>query len=225
MTATDGSHSATQNFSWNINPLPTITISDQGDQSNLDSDAVSVSITASDPFGSPVSFSASGLPCGLSINPNNGMITGTIGSSADTSSPYSVTITATDAKGNSATDTFTWTVSALSAFTAPGNQIDSVDVPVTMDLQAYSPAGSTLTYSKTGLPTGLSLNTSTGVITGTPTTAGNYLVAITMTDGSNTTTAPSPGKLPQKASPTPVIRPTPRVTPFRCNSPASGRAP
>ena len=60
VTATDGSHSATQSFTWNINPLPTITINDQGDQSNLDSDAVSVSITACDPFGSAVSFSAYG---------------------------------------------------------------------------------------------------------------------------------------------------------------------
>ena len=61
-------------------------------------------------------------------------------------------------------------------------------MPLTLDLQAYSPAGSTLSFSNTGLPTGLSLNSSTGVITGTPTTAGNYLVTITVTVGSHSAT-------------------------------------
>ena len=161
-----------------------ITISDQGSQSNLDSDVVYVPITASDPFGSAVKFSAAGLPAGLTINPSNGIISGTISSSADASSPYSVTITADDAAGNTASDTFKWTVAALS-FTAPGSQLNVLDMPLTLDLQADSPAGSTLAYSNTGLPTGLSLNSSTGVISGTPETAGNYLVTITVSDGTH----------------------------------------
>ena len=188
VTAIDGSHSATQHITWTINPLPALSVYSPGDQSNLDSDPVFVPITAVDPFGSAVSFSASGLPSGLTINPTSGIISGTIGASADTSSPYSVTITATDALGNSATDTFNWTVAALS-FTNPGNQINSLDAALTLNLQAYSPAGSTLTYSETGLPTGLSLNTSTGVITGTPSAAGNYVVGITVSDGTHNVAA------------------------------------
>jgi len=43
------------------------------------------------------------------------------------------------------------------------------------------------TYSVTGLPAGLSLNTATGAITGTPTTLGHYIVSATVTDSATNT--------------------------------------
>ena len=44
-------------------------------------------------------------------------------------------------------------------------------------------AAATLTYSATGLPAGLSIGSSTGLISGTPTTAGTSSVTVTATDG------------------------------------------
>ena len=41
---------------------------------------------------------------------------------------------------------------------------------------------STLTYSATGLPAGLSINSSSGLISGTPTTAGTSSVTVKATD-------------------------------------------
>ena len=43
---------------------------------------------------------------------------------------------------------------------------------------------SEVTYGATGLPQGLSLNTTTGVITGTPTESGTYLATVSATNGS-----------------------------------------
>ncbi|MGH3158945.1 MAG: Ig domain-containing protein, partial [Streptosporangiaceae bacterium] len=45
-----------------------------------------------------------------------------------------------------------------------------------------SQSGQTLTYSATGLPAGLSISTTTGLITGAPTTAADYNVTVTATD-------------------------------------------
>ena len=150
---------------------------------------VILSISVADPVGSPLTFSESGFPTGLAINPTDGVISGTVGSSAAGSSPYSAAITATDGLGNTASTTFTWTVAAL-AFYAPGGQLNALSVPVSLDLSQDVAAlpGTTLTYSNTGLPTGLSLDSSTGLVTGTPNTAGNYLVKITVSDGTHSAT-------------------------------------
>lgn len=56
-------------------------------------------------------FSQSGLPAGLSIS-SGGVISGTVAVGESASSPFSVTITATDLDGNSANDSVSWAVTA-----------------------------------------------------------------------------------------------------------------
>ncbi len=51
------------------------------------------------------------------------------------------------------------------------------------------PNGDTLTYAASGLPPGLTLNTTTGLISGAPTTVGSYGVTVTATDGINVASA------------------------------------
>src|SRR5690606_37812262 len=85
-------------------------------QANEDADtgvSVDVSGAFSDVDGDTLTYSASGLPPGLSIDPNTGVISGTIDPSASqggTDGVYSVTVTATDGDGLTATQTFDWTV-------------------------------------------------------------------------------------------------------------------
>jgi hypothetical protein len=72
--------------------------------------------------------------------------------------------------------------------TNPGNQTTAAGTAVSLQIQATdSASGQTLTYTATGLPTGLSINTTTGLITGTPTTAGNYTPTVTVKDATNAT--------------------------------------
>ncbi|HEV2478120.1 MAG TPA: MBG domain-containing protein [Puia sp.] len=56
----------------------------------------------------------------------------------------------------------------------------------------FSASGGTApyTYSAAGLPPGMSINANTGVLSGTPTAAGTYSVAVTATDASTGTGAP-----------------------------------
>lgn len=67
--------------------------------------------------------------------------------------------------------------------TNPGNQTGTVGTAASLQIHASdSASGQTLTYSATGLPAGLSINSSTGLISGTPTTANTYSVTVTATD-------------------------------------------
>jgi hypothetical protein len=67
--------------------------------------------------------------------------------------------------------------------TSPGSQTATVGTAVSLQIKATdSASGQTLTYSATGLPAGLSISSSTGLISGTPTTAGTSSVTVTAKD-------------------------------------------
>lgn len=64
----------------------------------------------------------------------------------------------------------------------PGTQTTTVGHSTNLQISANDTAGGTLSYSAAGLPAGLSINSATGLISGTPTTAGSANVTVTATD-------------------------------------------
>ena len=103
-----------------------------------------------------------------------------------------MTVTAKDTTGASGSASFTWTVNSATGNTVtvtnPGNQTGTVGTAVSLQITATdSASGQTLTYSATGLPAGLSINSSTGLISGTPTTAGSNSVTVTAKDTTGAT--------------------------------------
>ena len=88
------------------NCAPTVVVANPGAQTTLYPDSVSLQMTASGGTG-PYTWSATGLPTGLSINSGTGLISGW----PTVLALYSVTVTATAASGaNPGSTTFSWRV-------------------------------------------------------------------------------------------------------------------
>ena len=66
--------------------------------------------------------------------------------------------------------------------TNPGDQVTKTGTAVSLQLKAVSSNPGALTYTATGLPAGLTLNASTGKVTGTPTTQALSTVTLTVKD-------------------------------------------
>ena len=89
----------------------TVTVTNPGGQTGTVGTATSLQIQASDSAsGQTLTYSATGLPAGLSINSATGLISGT----PTAAGVSSVTVTATDTTGAKGTTSFSWTVNASS---------------------------------------------------------------------------------------------------------------
>jgi hypothetical protein len=73
---------------------------------------------------------------------------------------------------------------SIPSFTQPPNRTTAAGSAIApMTLSVADPDGSPLRFTHTGLPLGLSLDQTTGRISGTPTAAGTYNVTVFVTDG------------------------------------------
>ena len=96
------------------NPVPVLD-TPIGPQAALDNDVISIPSDFSDPDGDVLTYTATGLPVGLTIDPATGEISGTVDNSASQFGPnndgvYTITVTADDGEGGTVTDTFDLTI-------------------------------------------------------------------------------------------------------------------
>ena len=135
-----------------------------------------VTMTATGGTGTGYTFSASGLPTGLTMSSN-----GTISGTPTVTGTFPYTVTVTDSAGNQGTFNCSVTVyPPISATCVVINAVQNVPItPVTMT--ATGGTGTGYTFSATGLPTGLTMS-SNGTISGTPTVSGTFPYTVTVTD-------------------------------------------
>jgi len=142
--------------------------------------AFSYAITANN---GPTSYSTTALPAGLNVSAATGVISGTPTAAAG---DYPITIRATGASGTVQT-TLTLTlqnpaggVPSITSSTAAQTATAGVVFPSYTITGSDSPTS----YGASGLPAGISVDTNSGVISGTATQTGTFTVTITATNGS-----------------------------------------
>jgi len=158
-------------------PVPVITSSLNA--TGTDGYAFAYSITASN---NPTSFNATGLPAGLSVNTTTGLISGTttVGGITD------ATISAINAGGTGSATLAITMVTLPPVITSTLSVTGTVGFPFGYQITAINGPTS---YSATGLPSGLSVNTSTGLISGTATFSGTANATINAINSAGTGSA------------------------------------
>jgi secreted trypsin-like serine protease len=150
-------------------PTGGVTVTGPGNQSTTVGTAVSAGVTASGGTA-PYTFSATGLPPGLSISSSTGTISGT----PTTVGSYSVTVTATASAGGSGTTSFSWTVNPTGGCGAITNGTD-------LTIPDLSTVESTITVSGCA---GNASATSTIAVNIVHTYKGDLIVDLVAPDGS-----------------------------------------
>lgn len=180
VTATDATKaSGSASFTWTA--ANTIAITPPKPQATAVGTAVAVAVPAEDDDtkATPLKWTATGLPPGLAINGEDGVITGT----PTTGGAYSVKVTVTDATKSAASATFSWRIADQITVTAPA-KLFWEGIPVIAHIKATdSDLAQKLTYTATGLPAGLSISPTAGVISGRTTTVTSGTATVTATDG------------------------------------------
>lgn len=158
-----------------------VTLTNPGNQvAKVLPETVSLQLSATDSSGSALTYTATGLPPGASIDASTGLISGTVTDYYD----GTASVTATDTSGASATASFTWLAENAIYVASLSTIQNRPDSSAHLGIEASDPeAGETLTYGAIGLPPGLSINSTTGVISGTTAAAtGSYAVSVTVSD-------------------------------------------
>jgi hypothetical protein len=187
----DAALMTTVSFTWTVyapNTAPQVT--NPNDQGSTEGDVISLPISASDNEGNTLGYTADGLPPGLAIDPDTGVIGGTV--AAGSAGAYNASVHVSDGSLTT-TINFTWTVNLPNTapqVTNPHDQTSTEGDVISLGIEASDTGSNPLSYSADGLPPGLAIDPDTGVIGGTVAagSAGAHNASVHVYDGSLTTT-------------------------------------
>ena len=134
---------------------------------------IDVATSFTDPNSDPLTFTATGLPPGLSLNPTTGQITGTLPNDASVDGPYTVYVTATDPAGNQVTLPLVITIANPAPTAVDDTAVTPLNTPVTLNLAGNDtdPDGDPLAVTSVTAPAhGTVVINPDGTVTYTPST-------------------------------------------------------
>ena len=163
-----------------------VTVANPGPQTSTVDGSVKLRLTSASSAGASLQYAATGLPAGLSINRSTGVVSG----APTGAGTWGVTVVVSSADEATASAAFAWNVIPAPVGTAtpasvvldhPANQTGIVGKSVKLQLHAHDSHGGGLSYGASGLPHGVAINASSGLISGRPTAAGTSIVAVKAT--------------------------------------------
>lgn len=177
---TPAQDTATKNLSIVVNVAPVV-ISPSSLPQGMVGLVYASSVSASGGLA-PYTFtvSAGSLPAGVTMSSS-----GTFSGTPTTSGPSTFTVKVSDSETTPLTATQSYTVNILAALGITNTSLPAANLGVAYSATLTAAGGqSPYTFAVTtgSLPTGLTLNSATGVISGTPTTGGTFNFTITVTD-------------------------------------------
>ena len=172
-------------FSNSANTPPTL--AGVADRNNEVGQSVSLQLQGSDAEGQALQYSAQSLPVGLQLNSNSGLVTGSLSAAGSSTVTFSVR----DSAGASSQDqSMQWIVTepvvvnqrpVMADLVA---QVHTTGQSVSVGFSANDPDGDVLQYGASGLPTGMSIESLSGVVSGVPSQVGRFNVSVSATDPS-----------------------------------------
>jgi hypothetical protein len=169
LTATNGTGSGTRTLALTITPPPPPNIISSPIANGVVGRPFTYQTVAT---GNPIDYAATGLPGGLNVNINTGLISGTPGETG----VFNVTLTATNTFGSSnKTLKLTIALPPAPVVTSVSTAAAVLTDPFTYQIIAVN---NPTIYAAQNLPPGLSVNSATGLISGAPTASGTFRVII-----------------------------------------------
>jgi hypothetical protein len=180
VTATDANGcSGSSSYTLTI-ACQTITVTNPANASGTAGQPFSAAFTASGILGSATWSESGALPSGITLNASTGVLSGT----TTQTGTFTIVVKATDSNGCFGTSTYTFTIACQTiTVTNPAANSATAGVAFTAQFTATGILGTaTWSVSSGSLPSGVTLNPSTGVLSGTPTQSGSFTITVTATD-------------------------------------------
>ncbi len=167
-------------------PAAPVFVSDTPPTAGMVGSAYSYSFAASGTPAPTFSVASGSLPAGLTLDTITGVLSGT----PTAAGPFTFTVRATNSLGSATSPTITITVSSTPVFTADTPPAATAGVAFSYSFAASGTPAPTFSVASGNLPPGLTLNTTTGVLSGTSTTAGPFTFTLLASNTSGSTASP-----------------------------------